>query len=131
MFSSDIKVNKIRSDQGSEFHNKYVRRYLKQLNVKYFTNNPPKANYAERVQRTFKEKLYRYFSYKRLYRYIDNLQSLVDSYSNTGHKSLGYLSPNDITEDNEADLWYYLYLKTTPKKSLKHKKSQSVNKHKK
>lgn len=63
--------------------------------------------------------------------YTDILQSLVDSYSNTGHKSLGYLSPNDITEDNEADLWYYLYLKTTPKKSLKHKKSQSVNKHKK
>ena len=129
VFSNDIKVNKIRSDLGSEFHNKYVRAYLKQLNVKYFTtNNPPKANYVERVQRTFKEKLYRYFSYKRSYRYIDNLQSLVESYNKTGHRSLGYLSPSEITKDNEADLWYYLYMKVGKKRISKYQQTRNETK---
>ena len=56
VFSNDIKVNKIRTDLGSEFYNEYVRAYLKELNVKYFTtNNPPKTNYIERVSAHLKK----------------------------------------------------------------------------
>ena len=43
----------------------------------------------ERVNRTLKSKLYRYFTAVNSLRYIDVLQDLVDSYNNTYHRSIG------------------------------------------
>ena len=43
----------------------------------------------ERVNRTLKSKLYRYFTAVNSLHYIDILQDLVDSYNNTYHRSIG------------------------------------------
>lgn len=130
---SQITPSKVRSDKGSEFNNRYVRAYLRKCKIKYFTtNNPPKANYAERVQRTIKDRLYRYFSKARSYRFIDDLANIVNSYNNTKHRSLNYVSPANVTQENQADLWSYLYLrkkkgeKTPAKPRFKYKVGQLV-----
>ena len=74
---SKRKPVRLRVDKGSEFLNRWVKQYLKEQNVRLFTTqNPPKANYVERVQRTFKLLLWRYVRHKRNFRYIDDLQSL-------------------------------------------------------
>ena len=53
-------------------------------------NNEPKASVVERVNRTLKSKLYRYFMAVNSLGYIDVLQDLVDSYNNTYHRSIGH-----------------------------------------
>ena len=74
---------------------------------------------VERVQATFKKKLYRYLRHKRNNRYIDDLQKLVDSYNATPHRSLNYVAPNDVNKEKEADIWAYMYLKKTGSKKTR------------
>lgn len=128
----DQTPKKIRSDNGSEFSNHWFRKFMKDNNVYYFTTrNPPKANYVERVQRTIKTALYRMMRHRRSYRYIDHLNDIVANYNATPHRSLGYLAPNDINKDNEADVWAYMYLKkkmynSTGKLAFRFKKGDYV-----
>ena len=51
--------------------------------------NEPKAAVVERMNRTLKSKLYRYFTSVNSLHYIDILQDIVDSYNNTYHRSIG------------------------------------------
>jgi hypothetical protein len=67
------------------------------------TQNRPKANYVERVQRTIKTTIYRLMKHRRNYRYIDDLDQIVTSYNATPHKSLNYLAPKAVNKDNEAE----------------------------
>lgn len=108
----DVKPQKIRSDKGSEFINQWFKKLMKEEDIYFFTTqNPPKANYVERVQRTIKTALYRMMRHRRSYRYIDDLDEIIASYNDTSHRSLNNLTPNQITKDNEADVWAYMYLK--------------------
>lgn len=103
---------KVRSDKGSEFISHDFKKLMKQKGIYFFTTqNTPKANYAERVQRTFRNMMFRMMKYQRNYRYIDHLQDLVQNYNHTPHRSLNGLSPSEITKENEADVWAFLYLK--------------------
>ncbi len=80
----------LRSDKGREYLNKDVQDYLKQRKIHHFTtNNEPKANYAERVIKTMRQKIFRYTMKKQNYSYVDVLQKIVDSYNRTVHGSLG------------------------------------------
>ena len=89
ILSEGRKPEKLRTDKGTEFVNESFRQYLKKKGIQFYTaNNEPKASVVERVNRTLKSKLYRYFTAVSL-RYIDVLQDLVDSYNNTYHRSIG------------------------------------------
>jgi hypothetical protein len=114
------QITKIRADKGSEFSNRWFKQYMKDMNIYFFTtNNPPKSNYVERVQRTLKERLYRMMRHKRTYRYIDHLQNVVNSYNKTPHRGLKGLAPDDVNKANEADVWAAIYLKKSPKTKSK------------
>ena len=113
---AERKPVRLRVDKGSEFLNRSVKQYMKENDVyMFFTQNVPKANYVERVQRTFKSLLWRYLRHKRNFRYIDHLQQLVDNYNATPHRGLNYTAPKNVTKENEANLWAYMYLRK-PKK---------------
>lgn len=106
------KPLKFRTDAGSEFNNRYLRKYMKDNGVYYFTTqNIPKANYVERVQKTIKVMMYRMMRKNRSYRYIDQLQNLIDSYNASPHRSLGYIEPQNVNKQNEADIFAYMYLR--------------------
>lgn len=114
------KPLKFRSDAGSEFTNKLMRKHLKENHIyQIVTENRPKANYVERVQKTFKQMLYRFLRHRRNYRYIDNLQDLVRNYNSSPHRSLNYVSPKDVNTRNESDLWAFMYLKPQKSKQIK------------
>ncbi|KAK3107432.1 hypothetical protein FSP39_014484 [Pinctada imbricata] len=61
--------------------------------------------------------LYRFFTRKRTYRYINHLQEFVNTYNKTGHRSLGYMSPSQINKKNEGKLWSFLYLQKSKSRS--------------
>ena len=90
ILSEGRKLEKLRTDKGTEFVNESFQQYLKKKGIQFYTaNNEPKASVVERVNRTLESKLYRYFSAVNSLRYIDILQDLVDSYNNTYHRNIG------------------------------------------
>ena len=93
-----------------------------------FTQNETKANYAERVIRSIKALMYRYFTYKQTYKYSDILQDLVSNYNHRTHRSLNGRAQAYVNKDNEVDIWNELFIKPfkQPKKS-KTKKYKSYN----
>lgn len=106
------KHKKFRADKGSEFINKDVKTHMRDNDVNAFkTANQHHASHVERVQRRIKSLLWRYLGKKRNYRYIDDLQNVVDNYNATSHRSLNYVAPKDVTKKNDASLWAYMYLK--------------------
>ena len=110
------KPKKLRSDKGSEFNNQWFKKYMKDEGVHYFvTQNTPKANYVERVQRTIRTMMYRLMRKNRSYNYIDDLDEIVKNYNSSPHSSLMGLAPKEITNDNETDLWAHMYLKKSPR----------------
>ena len=65
---------RIRTDKGAEFKAKEVQKTLRKHHIQHlYAQNETKAAIAERVIKTIKSKMYRYFTFKRDYAYIDNL----------------------------------------------------------
>ena len=128
--------NRIRTDKGSEFRNRWVKAFFTKSDVKhYVTHNETKANYAERVIRTLKALMYRYFTYKQTYKYIDIhvLQDLVYNYNHSPHRSLNGKTPADINKENETKVWNELYIDTLipkPKRKRSIKKRKPHKKYK-
>ena len=96
------KFTKLRSDFGSEFINKDIKKFMKEQSIYLFnTHSNHKANYAERVIRTLRGMIFRMLRQQRNYRYIDHLLDIVSSYNRSPHRALNGLSPRDITKRNE------------------------------
>ena len=98
IFSQGRKCKKLSSDRGSEFVNQTVKNYLKKENIYFFNtfNSNTKANFSERVIKTIRMKLFRFFTKNRTYRYIDNLKEIVQSYNNTPHSGLINITPSNF-----------------------------------
>lgn len=121
VFESGVKCQTLRSDRGGEFKNRILQNYLKTIGVRLiFANQNSKASIAERVIRTIRARLYRYFQKNRTYKYVHILADIVRNYNSTPHRSLNGLSPKEVNKKNEADVWATLYLKND--KSKKEKK---------
>ena len=108
---------KFRSDKGSEFNNQYFKAWCRNNNIYYFTSqNETKANYAERVIKTLKTMLYRYFNKTRSYKYINILQKFVNGYNTTPHTSLNGIAPRNVNKSNETSLFAFMHLRKQKKK---------------
>ena len=117
--STPRRPSRLRSDKGKEFTNRWVKQYLKKQGIYvYTTKNETKANYAERVIRTLKGLMYRYFIHRQTYRYMDILPYIVSNYNHRPHTTLKGLSPSEVYKGNEAKLWKQMYIDTLklPKK---------------
>ena len=71
-------------DKGKEFYNENV----KSLVELYSTKNEEKSSVVERLIRTMKERMWKYFTDNNTNRYVDILQDLVKGYNNTRHSSI-------------------------------------------
>lgn len=114
---TNSKPEHLQTDKGTEFTSKQVRNLFKSFNINYYvTNNPDiKASIVERFQRTLKGKMWRYFTYKNTYRYIDVLDNLVLSYNNSKHSSI-QMCPSQVNSDNISTVWQNLYDRGSSKK---------------
>ena len=109
ILSSGRKPRNLQTDQGTEFLNRVFQKFLRDNNIEFFTvNSGLKASVVERFNRTFKNKMYKYFTYKNTLCYIDVLPQLVKSYNNTYHRSIK-MKPTQVTKANEAKVWHILY----------------------
>lgn len=94
----------LQTDRGKEFTNKEFQKFLKHRDIKFrVAQNPDvKAAVVERFNRTLKEKMFRYFTYKNTKRYIDVLQQLVDGYNNSIHTTIK-MKPASVTLYNAEE----------------------------
>lgn len=106
--------NNLQSDQGKEFYNTNFQALMKKSNVNHYsTYSTKKAAIVERVIRTLKNKLYKQFSARGSYRWIELLPSITETYNNTKHRTIG-MKPKDVKEDTQINA--YNYLKIVPRK---------------
>ena len=62
----------------------------------------------ERLTRTLKIRMWRYFTAKKTMRYMGTLPDLVYSYNHTAHRSIKR-KPADVMMENEKQVWHTLY----------------------
>ena len=106
----------LQTDRGNEFLNAQVQDLFKKYNIKHYWsfNDDIKAACVERFNRTLKTRMFRYFTARHTNRWVDILQSLIESYNNSIHRSIG-MAPNDVNSDNVQEISERLYPeKTTP-----------------
>ena len=121
ILSSGRKPEKIMMDQETEFLNRHFRVLMKEEDIElYNTYNETKASIVERLIRTLKTKMWRYFTGKKTLRYIDMLQNLVYSYNHSVHRSIK-TEPVNVTIKNEKKVWHTLYSDHTVEKTPKYK----------
>lgn len=105
----------LQCDQGLEFWNKIFQAMLKDLGIKlYHTNTNKKAQIVERVQRTIREKIERYFTHTKKHRWIDVIDEVVVSYNNTIHSTIK-MRPIDVTYKDTPKILKRLYPKRVDK----------------
>lgn len=105
-----VKPSKIMSDSGLEFFNKIFKAFLNKNNIViYRTEQHIKASMAERLIKSLKTKLFRYFTANNTLKYSHIFQDIITAYNNKIHSSLNNLSPNMVTKKNEAIVWKHLY----------------------
>ena len=101
----DEKPELLRTDQGSEYKNRPFNRLLNENEIKHlYTYYETKANYAERVIKTIKNKIMKYLSEKETLRWIYILSDLTYGYNNSIHRSIKII-PNDAKSKNQYLLW--------------------------
>ncbi|MEW8548258.1 MAG: DDE-type integrase/transposase/recombinase [Candidatus Thiodiazotropha sp.] len=111
MLGGQNKCRAVRTDAGAEFKNAKVREFFETNSIKHFFAHPPlKAQIVERFNQTLKQMIYRYLHNRNTYRYVDKLSAIVNSYNHRPHRSLGTLSPSQVTKTNEISLWNEMYI---------------------
>ena len=104
------KPQSFMTDKGGEFSNEAMKSFCTKNNINYYTSQNPdtKAAVAERVIRTLKSRLYRYFEHQKSWKYTDVLPLIVDSYNKSKHRSIG-MAPKDVTTETEPQVRRKLY----------------------
>ena len=89
IISEGKKTNKIWVDQGSEFYNNLLKRFLKtNITEMYSTYTEGKSALAERFIRTMKNKIFEHTTAVLRNVYFDVLADIVNKYNNTVHRSI-------------------------------------------
>src|SRR5215469_924448 len=109
-FLRDQTPNLLQTDKGTEFLNSTFQSMLQRHNVRHYTseNDDIKCAVAERFNRTFLDKLFRYLTYKNSSRYIDALPDLVTSYNATYHSTIK-MAPSNVTIEHESSIMRLLF----------------------
>ena len=63
-----------------------------------------KCSVVERAHRTIRDRLYKYFTYTKTYRYIDVLPKFVSAYNDTVHSVTG-MAPSRVTDSDVLAIW--------------------------
>ena len=102
------------SDKGREFdiRNKYFHGVIveKYHMVVYFTSGVKKNSMVERLNRTLKERLERFFSETGRKRWIDALPDFISNINHSVNRTIG-MRPVDVTLENANKIWKKIYPK--------------------
>ena len=100
---------KVGVDMGSEFYNRNVKSLLDKHGIRlYSVNSITKMSMVERLNRSLKGRMFKYFTRHNTRKYIDVLQKLVESYNLSKHRIIK-LAPAEVDKSIEKILWKRLY----------------------
>lgn len=104
----------LQSDQGKEFYNGTFQALMRRYNINHYsTYSTKKAAIVERVIRTLKNHLYKQFSARGSYRWLQILPVVTKQYNSSKHRTIG-MRPIDVQPNTQIKT--YDYLKIAPKK---------------
>ena len=89
----------VRTYKGKEFLNKNFQDMLRDEGIQFQVCRNPDVKFAvvERAHRTIRDRLYKYFTWKITFRYIDVLPKFVSAYNDTVHTTTGK-APSHVTD---------------------------------
>ena len=98
------------SDRGMEFESKEMLEYYKEKGIEKFKARASeiKAGVAERMIKTIKQRLYRYFSEKNTTNWIGVLPKITAAINRSPCRITGK-RPIDVTPENAAAIWENVY----------------------
>lgn len=112
IFDEGREPDVLQTDEGTEFLNRTLKSLLTKRHIRHFVvYGDTKAQLVERFIRTFKNRMWRYFTAQATNRYIDVLQDFVQGYNGGYHRSLRR-SPDSVTHENAQEVWHTLYDKS-------------------
>lgn len=118
----------IQSDQGTEFYNRNFSTLMKQYTINHYsTYSTRKAAIAERVIRTLKNWLYKEFSARGKYKWVDILSYITMKYNNKVHRTIG-MKPADVKPTTRLNA--YNHIKTALKPKFRVGDTVRISKHK-
>lgn len=99
-----IPVN-LQTDFGTEFYNNEFERFLISKNINHYsTYSVKKASIVERLIKTLKGKLFRYFSFIGNYKWVGKpLDDILQSYNQTVHRTTKF-KPSAVNSENEKEV---------------------------
>ena len=109
--SFDYFPNTLITDHGLEFFNSKVADVLKTYGINHYylkTKTKWKTAMAERVIRTLKSRLQKYFYLKKTKNWIDVLNQVVENYNNTPHRTIGR-APSSVTFQNSGEVYKKMF----------------------
>lgn len=96
-------------DRGKEFVNKKFKKLLDDNFIQiFYSNNEKKCAIVERLNRTLKTRMYRFFTANSTNFWLPYLQKFINSINNSYHRSIG-MRPNDVNYKNEKYVFKKLY----------------------
>lgn len=127
--NSSRKPRNLQTDHGREFWNTDFLRLMNSAGINFYsTYSTIKAGFVERVIRTLKNKMYKYFSMTGSYKWIgDPLNNIVSAYNETKHRTTKF-KPIDVNKMNENFVLRNI-LTSRKFKLRKYKKRFSVGDH--
>ena len=98
------------TDKGGEFTSKLSEQFFKNKNIVHTTAHTTelKASICERLIKTQKAVMYRYFTRNNTHRFIDKLQQFVSGYNNRFHRTIRQ-SPASVNAENHSQVWFKMY----------------------
>ena len=99
------------TDGGLEFFNSEVRKLFINYGINHYkipTKTNWKASVVERVNRTIKSRIQRYFYKNKTKNWIDIIDKVVNNYNNTPHSVIG-VAPNQVSELNRKEVYKRLF----------------------
>ena len=101
---------KLMTDEGTEFKNNLFSALMKKHNINHFfaKNKDVKCSVVERFNKTLKDHLTKYTTYKGTRRYADIIHDFLEGYHKAKHRSIG-MAPEEVTEDNSKKVFKKLY----------------------
>jgi len=111
---------RLRTEKGKEFLSSSFQKLLKREDIHFLVWKKPdvKCSCIERAHRTIRTKLYKYFTFKNSYRYINVLADFVTGYNATVDSSTG-IAPASVTDSDVLAIWRRLQRKNKRERVIK------------
>lgn len=115
------------TDRGKEFVGRPFQEMLRRQGITHVLATSPdvKAPNVERMNRTIKSRLWKYFTQHKTLKYVDVIQSIVDAVNNSYSVPIG-CAPVEVTRDKEGQIRKRLYGSIVPKETFTFKVGDHV-----